>query len=353
MRNQFLFLYLCIYFSILLYYTLEDYIFYKEIFDTTFGTEVNTDDIKIFLSPKYRSIESAIRNRFIDGCKRIKLYFEYFKKKDSCNNSECCNFINYWINKKFRELISNDFNTKWYLFRYFLEYVHYNNNDDKYNRCIHDIKYMDNDLFNKVNKLYNCYEFYDGLIYSIEINIEKETLCGYFNNLIKEYNEIIQDYNVKDDTILVKELNNIRCLIENVDWKSTDDCMDELPRLSNNYDSNDYDDTCKSLKEEGYIQRYSRRFVVDFLPPSPDTNTSIIAIIRTLFISIIVGVIVLGLYKFRLFRMYLYPIILRMRKMLTNTYDESYEQHISEYDNNTMDLEEKKYNIIYISGSKY
>ncbi|GAW84304.1 variable surface protein [Plasmodium gonderi] len=335
------------------YYTLEDYIFFKNIFDTTHGTEVNTDDINIFLSPQYnRPLDNVIRTTFINNCKRIKKYFEYFKTEDSCNNSECCNFINYWINKESRALMHNDFNKKFYIFRYFMEYVHYNNNDDKYNRCIDDIKYMDNNLYNKVNKLYTLYEDYDGLIYSIIKNFIDETLCGYLNNLIKEYNELIQNYNVEYDTSFVKELNNIRCLIENIEWKSTDNCKELLPRLSQNPYANEYEETCKSLKEAGYIQRYSKRLEADFLLPSPATNTSIKTIIKTLFISIIVGVIFLGLYKFTQFRKYSYPIILRMRKMLTNTNDESYEKHISEYDNSSMNSEEKMYNIMYISGKK-
>ncbi|GAW84598.1 variable surface protein [Plasmodium gonderi] len=292
------------------YYAIEDYIFFKEIFDTTVGTEVNTDDINIFLNPEYRTIESTIRDRFIHSCKRIKKYFEYFKKEDSCNNSECCNFINYWINKKIREFIDIDFKSKWYIFRYFIEYVHYNNNDDKYNRCIKDINYMNKDLFDKVN-----------------------------------------------DTSLVKELNKIRCLIENIDWKSNDNCKEELSRLSNDNYSNDYDITCKSLKEIGYVQRYSRLFEADFLLPPSSTNTSIKTIIRTVFIIIIVGVIFLGFYKvnkntFTPFRHYLYLIIIRMGKTLKKTNEESYEDHFTEYDNNSMDLEEKMYNIMYICRSK-
>ncbi|VVA00069.1 PIR protein, partial [Plasmodium vivax] len=128
----------------------------------------------------------------------------------------CCYYINYWLNKTVRD---SKYGINEHNFKYFDEFMKIDPNirDNSIN-CISKLRYIDADTFQKMEKLYDLYDYFTKLKES-EV---PTTLCHNISDLAKRYESMMQEY--ERDNVLCKELTNLKNVIEKDKLVAKDIC---------------------------------------------------------------------------------------------------------------------------------
>ncbi|VUZ93903.1 PIR protein [Plasmodium vivax] len=150
-------------------------------------------------------------------CLRIKKFLMKFNSKDDCKNQNCCQYINYTLNKTAR--MYND--SKESIFDIYIKYVnHHNNNNEIMNFCSTKINCMPPEKYQKIRMLYTAY----GVCQSYISNKDRITSCNHVELCAKAYKNIITEYTKRNDTKFCKNLKDLKILLEENEPISTHYC---------------------------------------------------------------------------------------------------------------------------------
>ncbi|KNA00897.1 hypothetical protein PVNG_05824 [Plasmodium vivax North Korean] len=153
-------------------------------------------------------------------CMRIKKYLMNFNSKEKCKQQNCCQYINYLLNKRVRD----DYGSKGSIFDIYNKYMNHENNNMIKNLCLTEINYMNQEIYNKIDQLYNAYYTCK---YYIPINNDR-IKCNYANFCANAYNNITTEYIKQDDVKFCKTLKDLKDVIEKNERLLTSDCDSKI-----------------------------------------------------------------------------------------------------------------------------
>ncbi|KNA02399.1 hypothetical protein PVNG_01553 [Plasmodium vivax North Korean] len=123
------------------------------------------------------------------------------------NPDNCCNYINYWLNKTVRD---SKYGIDEHNFKYFDDFMQLDPkaSDGPFN-CISKLSYMDTDTFHKMEKLYELYDYFTEL----KESDDPSSLCRNISNMAAKYKGMMQECKDKDNN-LCDVLKNLKYLID-------------------------------------------------------------------------------------------------------------------------------------------
>ncbi|KNA00894.1 hypothetical protein PVNG_05821 [Plasmodium vivax North Korean] len=125
------------------------------------------------------------------------------------NPTECCRYINFWLNKEVQGKLPHlHTNTSFNIFQDFLKSYHTHKNRG---RCENDIKYIDPSELQKMKAVYDLYDKYKDL--SSHNKIHGDSLCYTLLLMSRTYNDYMRN-KVETDTDLFSRLNEFKKLID-------------------------------------------------------------------------------------------------------------------------------------------
>ncbi|SBS91851.1 PIR Superfamily Protein [Plasmodium ovale curtisi] len=335
------------------YDSFDEYSSNKEIYERI-KTEIGGD---------HASFPSSVlgdkkENTFLitNDCLRLRRYLMNFHNKKDCQNKNCCQYINYFLNYIVRDLYSSDRS----VFDIYKDYINHVSNDYIKSLCAPEINYMEQDKYELIKKLYNIYQYYEYFI-----NKSRGTpICHYAKLCVQSYYSIMYDYlNIKD-TKFCKALKDFKILFEKNEHMSENKCGTNIPN------SLSYPDICNEVQEESIQSALSPHQQTTRLeiqkpetsviaqgegtvenkqdPTNPKSLGAVLPI--TLFSSGIGALFVfLSLYKYTPIGHWLLLRMQRFKRISKNIDGEDYEmqQHTYEYDKENSEY--NGYNISYNS----
>ncbi|GAW84618.1 variable surface protein [Plasmodium gonderi] len=327
------------------YINWKDYILFRKIFESLqISTQISEDIISFIVqNPVHVCVE---RNKFINICQIIRELFNIMSSNDSCKNGKCCNYINYYIREQIKQFFPLKVND---IFEHFKKYVESKKTNESYKTCMPEIKYIEEQEFDKMNELYQLYEYYESILNPDSEDNNDPNDCTELKEFIDEYNEIIGKH--KEDIHFHKELNNLRCSIENNDLYNN--CKSELRQISKNVIIQRDKNNCNAFVEKQYLKEYSEKNNTYFSASTYIPHANMNVIIPTTLSSVFLGIVLYIIYKFTASRNYLRNRFLRMREMNRNIIDETYQHEMCNKKHYHGALKEKCYNVSYVSERKY
>ncbi|CAG9478549.1 unnamed protein product [Plasmodium vivax] len=136
-----------------------------------------------------------------------------------------CKYTNFWLNKEYREKHYDKKVPNFNVFTIFankLNYEKYRNHD---NSCERYIKYLDTDIYNKINFLHRLYDAYNIIKKPPVIN--SQDTCGELEFLAKNYRDSIYKYYDKDKD-LYNKLEKIKELIDKITGNDNSPCKKKI-----------------------------------------------------------------------------------------------------------------------------
>ncbi|SBT55644.1 PIR Superfamily Protein [Plasmodium ovale wallikeri] len=155
--------------------------------------------------------------------RKLKQYLEKYNNNNSCKNSNCCRYINYWLNDKARNL-DNLNKTHFHFFKKYAECE-----DDKRTfKCTSDIYLLSDEEFNPMNELYELYDSY----YVYNPFKDKITVsCTYANEFTTKHNNLVYKCNYQENNNVCYEIERVRLLFEKDMEDTRKICGGKLERL--------------------------------------------------------------------------------------------------------------------------
>ncbi|SCA59673.1 VIR protein [Plasmodium vivax] len=228
------------------YYNYADYCSFKnkfESYNSHLSEDVNIDETSI-----PAPIDENKKHTFTEQHKIIKTYLENSITNDLKNESKYCGYLNYWLNKG----VSMTYNDKKKLFfNYFKTFIEKSFGKKKSNTCITKLEHMDDELLDKMVKLYDLYDYYENNHLSLSRAYGNSYVCGQFEGLVKDYNTVIDKYKEKGGDRLLNKLRDLICLIKHDKWLSKNDCKTKVFQLFSQKSNSLYDkSSCETLEPE-------------------------------------------------------------------------------------------------------
>ncbi|SBS90435.1 PIR Superfamily Protein [Plasmodium ovale curtisi] len=155
--------------------------------------------------------------------RKLKQYLEKYNNNNSCKTSNCCRYINYWLNDKARNL---DKLNKTH-FHFFKKYAECEGNEKTF-KCTSDIYLQSDEEYTPMNELYELYDAY--YIYS-GIDKKPQVICTYANDFAKKHNKIVYKCNHQENNNMCYEIETVRKLFETNMMETRKICQDNLENL--------------------------------------------------------------------------------------------------------------------------
>ncbi|SCA60379.1 hypothetical protein, conserved [Plasmodium vivax] len=135
--------------------------------------------------------------------------------------TECCKYINYWLNTTVQNLVPGLYNTE--SFKIFQNIVDFYNEDKNKNnkRCISDIKYIESDELIKMGNLYTMYKNHEELV--AESKGYYYDPCKILIKMHLNYNDALTS-SANNDNNLFSRLENFKKYIDVIPQKEKKDC---------------------------------------------------------------------------------------------------------------------------------
>ncbi|CAI7721661.1 PIR protein [Plasmodium vivax] len=130
---------------------------------------------------------------------------------------DCCNYINYWLNKTVRESYYRVDEKNFEIFDEFMR-VDPKASGGPFN-CISKLSYMDTDTFEKMKKLYELYDYFTKL----KKSDDSSSLCRNISNIAEKHKSLMQECKEKDNN-LPNALTNLKYVIEKDELVAKDAC---------------------------------------------------------------------------------------------------------------------------------
>ncbi|CAG9473053.1 unnamed protein product [Plasmodium vivax] len=150
-----------------------------------------------------------------------KLY--HFLKGDGIfwdqDNTECCKYINYWLNTSLQDLLPGLRNTD--SFKVFQNIVDFYNEDKSSKRCVSDIKYIESNELNKMFNLYSLYKNYEAL--TAKLKGHGYNSCDILTKMHLNFNYALTS-SANEDNNLFSRLEELKKLIDDIPQKEKNGC---------------------------------------------------------------------------------------------------------------------------------
>ncbi|SBT84327.1 PIR protein [Plasmodium ovale] len=299
--------------------------------------------------------------RVIENSITLKNYLLHFDTIESCNNKNCCGYLNYWLNQKARSYNNASYST----LTIYNTYMQDDNELKQKNLCSSKIKYMNFDKYKKMDEIYKIYKSYKYYKIYKSHNSNVQLACLRANSCATEYNKILSSHTKIDDTKLCKVLEDFKKEFELNALLPKGQCKPEIPILYS------YQDKCINLgrqengadtfsKLQGHGEPGERKGESaqtksqELDTSAEDGSTSPSYFDATLPITLFssgIGVIfiLLSFYKFTPLGHLLKHHIQRFNGVSKNSDDPLYEIHQNSSEYHDRNLEYNEYNILYNS----
>ncbi|SBT84069.1 PIR protein [Plasmodium ovale] len=338
------------------YDTFEEYNYNQNILDKSYKDILSDDFDKFSSCSENEEIENG--QNIVKDCITLKKYLLHFNSIESCNNKNCCSYVNYWLNKKARTY-NNAINSALKIYNKFIKD---DNEFTQKNLCISKINDLNTDEYKKMEKLYKIYEHYKN--YKLHKHIV-QVACGRAKSCAIEYNDILFNNPKIEDNKFCKVLEDFKKEFEKDVSPFKSQCTTEIPDLFS------YEEECNNLQWKPNEADASSRLQAGqmemggitgeslntqtlktlsgkeehHIPPSSFGATLPISLFSS---GVGILLIFLSFYKFTPFGHWLKFRANRFKGMIKN-FDDEYEmlQHTSEYDESNSEY--KGYNIAYNS----
>ncbi|GAB69571.1 hypothetical protein PCYB_003200 [Plasmodium cynomolgi strain B] len=223
------------------YYNFEDYCRFRNIFEGLYEKSFDENIIQTFISNN--KIEDELeRQRFIYDCRKIQIYLKHVNTDDLCNNTKCCQYINYFLNDKISSIL---YKNKDNIFQLFMSYMQHDNKINTH-MCVNKILKIDDDIQKKIKELYELYDLYEVIIGRVKFLNNNPSLCDTFNDFITTFNKVVEKNDPTKSSYLFNELKNLKCKIENDGWFSHSTCGSYLKTSWTNKNIEHYTKTCET-----------------------------------------------------------------------------------------------------------
>ncbi|CAG9472710.1 unnamed protein product [Plasmodium vivax] len=202
------------------------YLFYRKYTDlkNEFKKKVKPNDTPSYWDDCLKHVNTISNEKLPYEQKIFKHLINHFSQFTifySHQASDCCKYINFWLNNEIRTSYGEVPSSKFSIFKDFA----YKYSDVKYSNQIQScepyLNYLDDEKYKKITLLYDLYHKYDEII-SPPTN-PRSTACITLNLIIKHYNAVIEDY-FKHDRALFDKLNNFKGLITKLNLDSISKC---------------------------------------------------------------------------------------------------------------------------------
>ncbi|SBS95733.1 PIR Superfamily Protein [Plasmodium ovale curtisi] len=155
--------------------------------------------------------------------KQLKQYLEKYKNNTSCKTSNCCRYINYWLNDKVRNLYDLNRND----FHLFQKYAKCEEHKETF-KCTSDIYLLSEEEFQSVNELY---ELYDAYYAYISVKNNSNVSCDYANKFTNKHNNLVYKCNYKENNNMCNEIKTVTELFETNLVETSKVCGRKLTKL--------------------------------------------------------------------------------------------------------------------------
>ncbi|SBT83417.1 PIR protein [Plasmodium ovale] len=269
------------------------------------------------ISDKFK--ETNIKDIF----KKLKKILEFYRSHNTQNSNKYYGYINYWLkNELTGNYLLNENTTD-----FCNMFKNCNSDVQLLNEKFSDLKLKQNDLFERINELYNVYyDYFNFKSFESSMNLEssESIKCVYAESCVSKYNNIVDKYAFNDKSNLLNELQNLKHLFNQNGILSLQGCGKEIPTL-------------KPLPEENKSEIISSLSSSSLIP--------IPAIAAT------VGIfpLLLLLYKHTPLVSLLYNRIIGMKNKLINVAQENHELSFLDERNQAFS-DNESYNLIYSSA---
>ncbi|SBS92132.1 PIR Superfamily Protein, partial [Plasmodium ovale curtisi] len=159
----------------------------------------------------------------LDYFSKLKQYLKKYNNNNSCKTSNCCRYINYWLNDKARNL---DKLNKTH-FHFFKEYAECED-DNKTFKCTSDIYLLSDEEFNPMNELYELYDAY--YVYN-PFKDKVIVSCTYANEFTRKHNNLVYKCNYKENNNVCYEIERVRKLFQEDMVETRKVCQNNLENL--------------------------------------------------------------------------------------------------------------------------
>ncbi|GAB69674.1 hypothetical protein PCYB_004230, partial [Plasmodium cynomolgi strain B] len=150
--------------------------------------------------------ETENKSDISKDCLRLKKYLIKFQNEDGCKKENCCQYINYLLNKAVRTYYKSNKS----IFDIYIKYMNHESNSMIKNSWLPEINYMEIDKYNKIDKLYSVYK---NCMFK-NSKMHDSISCHYAKLCANSYNNIMY-LNVKlDDTKFCKKLKELKVFLE-------------------------------------------------------------------------------------------------------------------------------------------
>ncbi|KMZ94950.1 hypothetical protein PVMG_05619 [Plasmodium vivax Mauritania I] len=204
----------------------------KDYFDLNVKSTNNSENFdKIIKSAQISLDNNLSNNKILQKLEQhLKGHGVFYDEDDD----ECCKYINFWLNKVVKEKHYSLYNdSNFHIFKDFVEHFNYVEHSLKSKRCLSNINHIKVEIFEKMSKLYELYEYFTELKKPSPYTkyYETKTKCEVFGQLIADHNQFIKEYQ-DTDTFFIKRLMNLKGLIEKEVFKFEKPCPYKTSELN-------------------------------------------------------------------------------------------------------------------------
>ncbi|SBS94814.1 PIR protein [Plasmodium ovale] len=196
------------------YDSFAEYTSNKDIYDRIKSSvSEGFDSFPISDFKEYTEYKSPI----IMDCLKLKTYLMEFKNEKECQKKNCCQYMNHLLN----QLVRTYYKSKESIFNFYISYMNHVSDNIK-NLCVSEIKYMDQDKYNKIDNLYKAYK-----LCQFFISNKHNSTCYHAKSCSSAYNNVIIAYTKINDSKYCKALKNFKDVLEPIKLTSTMKCGEE------------------------------------------------------------------------------------------------------------------------------
>ncbi|KMZ76963.1 hypothetical protein PVIIG_05734 [Plasmodium vivax India VII] len=144
-----------------------------------------------------------------------------------------CNYINFWLNKKVKDLYYYEFDSNFKNFKEFVNkfYTVVKGDYKSYKSCTNSIQILGNEDYYQMNMLYSLFKEYDELKKINEWEYKVKNTCDIISKITNLANDVARKY--KKDEEFIKVLKNLRETIKNAEGSYKTFCKSDLKQLDN------------------------------------------------------------------------------------------------------------------------
>ncbi|SBT55938.1 PIR Superfamily Protein [Plasmodium ovale wallikeri] len=299
----------------------------------------NTEICKRFIIDHFNSNE-----KYINPCIGIVKYSHYLLYKEHAihNESLQCKGLNYWLKNQIKDIQDNECDTS-----EFYEKLNLHDQANSYgiNRCMKEMKDINDVLFQNLQKIYDLHDNLNE--YMTKYMIEDETCCENASTCVDIYDSIITQCKTQPKSSMCNALKKFKDEY-NAQMQKDIKCINVKKKLL--YPEREETTVDKQREGEAHALSYrqSEQQEEDLShTASPGLIPTKFNIIIISVVSLVVSMILFILYKFTTFRSILKNSIRKTKYMWKHQNEEYNELLLQEHESKNTEFGERLYSIAY------